>query len=149
MEAGRARAERRAASRPLSPPLSPPPLPLHLGFGVLHAGRDLGVGLGAPPAQAGLEFGQGGRRDERENRGQPRRAHRARPLHIDVQDAALAGGREDLAREALTRASGLHQQVADLQTQLAALQARFGGDAASGVYLWLGARATFSVLSRL
>ena len=38
--------------------------------------------------------------------------------------AALAGGREDLAREALTRASGLHQQVADLQTQLAALQAQ-------------------------
>ena len=39
--------------------------------------------------------------------------------------AALAGGREDLAREALTRASGLHQQVADLQTQLAA---GLGGD---------------------
>ena len=38
--------------------------------------------------------------------------------------AALAGGREDLAREALTRGSGLHQQVADLQTQLAALQAQ-------------------------
>jgi len=38
--------------------------------------------------------------------------------------AALAGGREDLAREALTRSSGLHQQVADLQTQLAALQAQ-------------------------
>ena len=29
--------------------------------------------------------------------------------------AALAGGREDLAREALTRRSGLHQQIADLQ----------------------------------
>lgn len=38
--------------------------------------------------------------------------------------AALAGGREDLAREALTRSSGLRQQVADLQTQLAALQAQ-------------------------
>ena len=38
--------------------------------------------------------------------------------------AALAGGREDLAREALARSSGLHQQVADLQTQLAALQAQ-------------------------
>lgn len=36
--------------------------------------------------------------------------------------AALAGGREDLAREALTRKSGLHQQIADLQTQLATLQ---------------------------
>jgi phage shock protein A len=36
--------------------------------------------------------------------------------------AALAGGREDLAREALTRRSGLHQQIADLQTQLATLQ---------------------------
>ena len=36
--------------------------------------------------------------------------------------AALAGGREDLAREALTRRSGLHQQIADLQTQLAGLQ---------------------------
>ncbi|MHB1066442.1 MAG: PspA/IM30 family protein [Candidatus Nanopelagicales bacterium] len=36
--------------------------------------------------------------------------------------AALAGGREDLAREALTRKSGLHQQIADLQAQLAALQ---------------------------
>ena len=36
--------------------------------------------------------------------------------------AALAGGREDLAREALTRRSGLHQQIADLQAQLATLQ---------------------------
>ncbi len=36
--------------------------------------------------------------------------------------AALAGGREDLAREALTRRSGLHQQIADLQMQLATLQ---------------------------
>ena len=36
--------------------------------------------------------------------------------------AALAGGREDLAREALTRRSGLHQQIADMQSQLATLQ---------------------------
>lgn len=36
--------------------------------------------------------------------------------------AALAGGREDLAREALTRRSGLHTQIADLQGQLAGLQ---------------------------
>ena len=36
--------------------------------------------------------------------------------------AALAGGREDLAREALTRRSGLQQQIADLQTQFATLQ---------------------------
>ena len=36
--------------------------------------------------------------------------------------AALAGGREDLAREALTRKSGLQNQIADLQTQLAQLQ---------------------------
>lgn len=36
--------------------------------------------------------------------------------------AALAGGREDLAREALTRRSGLTVQLADLQTQLATLQ---------------------------
>lgn len=36
--------------------------------------------------------------------------------------AALAAGREDLAREALTRRSGLHQQIADLQAQLAQLQ---------------------------
>ncbi len=35
---------------------------------------------------------------------------------------ALAGGREDLAREALTRKSGLQQQIADLQVQLAQLQ---------------------------
>jgi phage shock protein A len=35
---------------------------------------------------------------------------------------ALANGREDLAREALTRRSGLHQQIADLQGQLADLQ---------------------------
>lgn len=35
---------------------------------------------------------------------------------------ALANGREDLAREALTRRSGLHQQIADLQSQLADLQ---------------------------
>jgi phage shock protein A len=36
--------------------------------------------------------------------------------------AALAGGREDLAREALTRRSGLATQLVDLQTQLATLQ---------------------------
>lgn len=36
--------------------------------------------------------------------------------------AALSGGREDLAREALTRKSGLQSQIADLQTQLAQLQ---------------------------
>jgi phage shock protein A len=35
---------------------------------------------------------------------------------------ALASGREDLAREALTRRSGLHQQIADLQSQLTDLQ---------------------------
>ena len=37
---------------------------------------------------------------------------------------ALAAGREDLAREALTRRSGLHQQIADLGTQLADLQGK-------------------------
>jgi phage shock protein A len=36
---------------------------------------------------------------------------------------ALAAGREDLAREALTRRSGVQQQMADLQTQYASLQA--------------------------
>jgi phage shock protein A len=36
---------------------------------------------------------------------------------------ALASGREDLAREALTRRSALQQQIADLGTQHAALQA--------------------------
>ncbi len=36
--------------------------------------------------------------------------------------AALGGGREDLAREALIRRSGLHQQIADMQGQLATLQ---------------------------
>lgn len=36
---------------------------------------------------------------------------------------ALEAGREDLAREALTRKSGLQQQLAELQTQHAALQA--------------------------
>ena len=36
--------------------------------------------------------------------------------------AALAGGREDLAREALIRRSGLTTQITDLQTQLAQLQ---------------------------
>jgi phage shock protein A len=36
---------------------------------------------------------------------------------------ALAQGREDLAREALTRRSGIQQQVANLQVQLAQLQA--------------------------
>src|SRR5437588_2483180 len=35
---------------------------------------------------------------------------------------ALAVGREDLAREALTRRSGLQQQQADLHTQLVQLQ---------------------------
>ncbi len=35
---------------------------------------------------------------------------------------ALAANREDLAREALTRRSGVQQQLADLQTQHAALQ---------------------------
>jgi phage shock protein A len=37
--------------------------------------------------------------------------------------AALAQGREDLAREALTRKSGLSQQISDLQTQHQSLQA--------------------------
>ncbi len=37
--------------------------------------------------------------------------------------AALAQGREDLAREALTRKSGLQTQMSDLQTQHASLQA--------------------------
>jgi phage shock protein A len=37
---------------------------------------------------------------------------------------ALTGGREDLAREALTRRSGLQAQVADLQGQHAQLQAQ-------------------------
>lgn len=36
--------------------------------------------------------------------------------------AALAANREDLAREALVRRSGLHQQIADLNEQLAQLQ---------------------------
>ncbi|MGI9196556.1 MAG: PspA/IM30 family protein [Candidatus Nanopelagicales bacterium] len=40
----------------------------------------------------------------------------------DQAKAALAGGREDLAREALTRKSGLQSQIADLQVQLAQLQ---------------------------
>ena len=40
----------------------------------------------------------------------------------DQAKAALAGGREDLARDALTRKSGLQTQIADLQTQLAQLQ---------------------------
>lgn len=38
--------------------------------------------------------------------------------------AALAGGREDLAREALTRKSAMATQVQDLETQLAGLQAQ-------------------------
>ena len=38
--------------------------------------------------------------------------------------AALAGGREDLAREALTRRSGLATQIADLQGQYEGLQAQ-------------------------
>ncbi len=40
----------------------------------------------------------------------------------DQARAALAHGREDLAREALTRRSGLSNQLADLNTQLAGLQ---------------------------
>lgn len=40
----------------------------------------------------------------------------------DQAQKALAGGREDLAREALTRRSGIDQQATDLQTQHAALQ---------------------------
>jgi phage shock protein A len=36
---------------------------------------------------------------------------------------ALGGGREDLAREALTRKSGVQSQLADLQTQYSSLQA--------------------------
>lgn len=40
----------------------------------------------------------------------------------DQARAALAAGREDLAREALTRRSGLQQQIADMQEQLASLQ---------------------------
>ncbi len=41
----------------------------------------------------------------------------------DQAQQALAQGREDLAREALTRRSGLQQQIADLQTQHTNLQA--------------------------
>jgi phage shock protein A len=42
---------------------------------------------------------------------------------LEVQaKAALAGGREDLAREALSRRSGLQIQISDLQVQLAQLQ---------------------------
>jgi phage shock protein A len=48
-------------------------------------------------------------------------AHQESKLEQQAR-AALAGGREDLAREALTRRSGLHQQIADLQGQLATLQ---------------------------
>ena len=36
----------------------------------------------------------------------------------DQAKAALAGGREDLAREALTRKSGLETQIADLHAQM-------------------------------
>lgn len=43
-------------------------------------------------------------------------------LHDQAQKA-LAVSREDLAREALTRRSGLEQQISDLATQHAALQA--------------------------
>ncbi len=43
-------------------------------------------------------------------------------LHQQAQKA-LAAGREDLAREALTRRSALQQQIADLETQHATLQA--------------------------
>ena len=43
-------------------------------------------------------------------------------LHNQAQQA-LSLGREDLAREALTRKSGLAQQISDLQTQHASLQA--------------------------
>ncbi len=43
-------------------------------------------------------------------------------LHEQAQKA-LAVGREDLAREALTRRSGVEQQIADLSAQHAALQA--------------------------
>lgn len=42
-------------------------------------------------------------------------------LHGQAQKA-LGAGREDLAREALTRRSGLDQQLSDLQTQHASLQ---------------------------
>jgi phage shock protein A len=41
----------------------------------------------------------------------------------DTGRKALAAGREDLAREALTRRSGLQQQMGDLQSQHTALQA--------------------------
>jgi phage shock protein A len=40
----------------------------------------------------------------------------------DQAQQALAAGREDLAREALTRRAGLQQQISDLQTQHANLQ---------------------------
>ncbi|HZG98811.1 MAG TPA: PspA/IM30 family protein, partial [Nocardioidaceae bacterium] len=49
-------------------------------------------------------------------------AQQADKLHAQAQQA-LAAGREDLAREALTRRSGLSTQMADLQTQLSQLQA--------------------------
>ena len=40
----------------------------------------------------------------------------------DQAEKAIAMGREDLAREALTRKSGLTQQITDLKTQQAQLQ---------------------------
>jgi len=42
----------------------------------------------------------------------------------DQARAALAGGREDLAREALTRKAGIAQQIADLHAQLEQLSAQ-------------------------
>jgi phage shock protein A len=48
-------------------------------------------------------------------------AQQADKLHAQAEQA-LGAGREDLAREALTRRSGLSTQMAELQTQLAQLQ---------------------------
>jgi phage shock protein A len=48
-------------------------------------------------------------------------AKQADKLHEQAK-AALAAGREDLAREALTRRSGLQQQISDMTEQLAQLQ---------------------------
>lgn len=48
-------------------------------------------------------------------------AKQADKLHEQAK-AALGAGREDLAREALTRRSGLQQQISDLTEQLAQLQ---------------------------
>src|ERR1019366_3396093 len=82
-----------------------------------HCGRQPG-----PPAELvdGAGFAVVGSEDHRAG-ALARRQQSSDKLDKQARDS-LAAGREDLAREALVRKSGIQSQMNDLQTQYASLQ---------------------------